>query len=123
MTDMAVSPVYLADTLRRIEARQAIQAPITVKPKTDQRQPRIVGYYGTVDSVLGVDRRPRPNNPDAVDNAIQGIVKDYLEPPENEFEDATVGNEKLLRGIPAVGRVGGAIWGTRPGDSAKDLEA
>lgn len=37
-------------------------------------------------------------------------------------EDATVGNEERLRGIPAIGRVSGTIKGTRPGDSAKALE-
>lgn len=37
-------------------------------------------------------------------------------------EDATVGNEERLRGIPAVGRVSGTIKGTRPGDSARALE-
>lgn len=42
--------------------------------------------------------------------------------PKTEREDATIGNEKLLRGIPAVGRVGGTIHGTRPGDDAQRLE-
>jgi hypothetical protein len=48
--------------------------------------------------------------------------------PENEVvktcerEDATIGNEKLLRGIPVVGKVGGTIAGTRPGDSTKWLD-
>jgi hypothetical protein len=37
-------------------------------------------------------------------------------------EDATIGNEERLRGIPAVGRVSGTIKGTRPGDSAAELE-
>lgn len=44
------------------------------------------------------------------------------EPVKTEREDATIGNEKLLRGIPAVGRVGGAIWNTRPGDNPRRLE-
>lgn len=118
----SVSPVYLADTLRRIEARQAARAPIMVKPKEPAQKPKIVGYYGTIDSVLGVDRRRRQNDPDAVSVALSEIVRDYLEPADNEVEDATIGNEKLLRGIPAVGRVGGAIWNTRPGDDPKRLE-
>lgn len=108
-----VSPVYLADTLRRIEARQAKP----VMPAKEKKQPRrlvVVGYYGTIDSVLGVDRRPRGVDPLAVETAITGIVHDYLEPDENEFEDATIGNEHLIRGIPAVGRVSGAIAGTDP---------
>ena len=37
-------------------------------------------------------------------------------------EDATIGNEERLRGIPCVGRVSGTIKGTRPGDSAAALE-
>ena len=37
-------------------------------------------------------------------------------------EDATIGNEERIRGIPAVGRVSGTIKGTRPGDDAKALE-
>ena len=36
-------------------------------------------------------------------------------------EDATIGNEERLRGIPAVGRVSGTMRGTRPGDSTTDL--
>ncbi len=34
------------------------------------------------------------------------------------IQDATIGNEELLRGIPTVGRVSGTIKGTRPGDPA-----
>ena len=37
-------------------------------------------------------------------------------------EDATIGNEERIRGIPAVGRVSGTIKGTRPGDDAQALE-
>ena len=37
----------------------------------------------------------------------------------NEVEDATVGNEEQLRGIPAVGRVSGTMRGTRPGDGLR----
>lgn len=39
-----------------------------------------------------------------------------------EVEDATIGNEDRLRGIPVVGRVSGTIKGTRPGDSARALD-
>lgn len=119
---IGVSPVYLADTLRRIEQRRAAPATTTPNPKAAQRQPRIVGYYGTVSSVDQVDRRPWRGDPHAVEYAIGDIVADYLEPQENEYEDATIGNEKLLRGIPAVGRVGGAIWNTRPGDDPRRLD-
>lgn len=41
--------------------------------------------------------------------------------PKTEREDATIGNELLLRGIPVNG-YGGAIRGTRPGDPVKYLE-
>jgi hypothetical protein len=117
---MNPSATYLAITLRRIEARTAKPIiPKQAKPKP--KPPAIIGYYGTVDSVIGVDRRRRPNDPTAVDTAIKGIVREYITPP-TEREDPTFGNEKLLRGIPAVGRVGGVIFGTRPGDSAKALE-
>lgn len=37
-------------------------------------------------------------------------------------EDATIGNEQLLRGIPVVGSVSGTIPGTKPGDAAWRLE-
>lgn len=37
-------------------------------------------------------------------------------------EDATIGNEERLRGIPAVGRVSGTIKGTRPGDPSYIIE-
>lgn len=40
-----------------------------------------------------------------------------------EVEDATIGNEDRLRGIPVVGRVGGTMRGTRPGDPVSGLEA
>lgn len=118
---MNISPVYLADTLRRIEARRT-QAPRPEPKAKPAKEWVCVGYYGTIDTVNGVDRRPRRNDPTAVETAISGIVADYLQPQENEVEDATIGNERLLRGIPAVGRVGGAIWNTRPGDDPKRLE-
>jgi hypothetical protein len=35
--------------------------------------------------------------------------------PHRQREDATIGNEELLRGIPVSG-YGGAVRGTRPGD-------
>jgi hypothetical protein len=38
--------------------------------------------------------------------------------PTTTREDATIGNEALLRGIPVAGIGGGAIHGTRPGDRA-----
>lgn len=38
------------------------------------------------------------------------------------YEDATIGNEHLLRGIPVVGIGQGAINGTRPGDPAYRLD-
>lgn len=38
-------------------------------------------------------------------------------------EDATLGNEERLRGIPAVGRVSGTMKGTRPGDTVRALMA
>lgn len=119
---MNIGPDYLASTLRRLERGPSTTS--TPRPAPiPQRQPRIVGYYGTVSSVVSIDRRRQPNNPDAVESALAGIVKDYTTPkPAIEREDPTFGNEKLLRGIPAVGRVGGAIFGTRPGDPAKNLE-
>ncbi len=39
----------------------------------------------------------------------------------NTIESATIGNERLLRGIPVAGIGGGAIHGTRPGDSSYTL--
>lgn len=118
---IGVSPIYLADTLRRIEARRAaIRPKPKIKPKPEP--PKVVGYYGTVGTVDSVDRRPRGNDPDAVNRAVGNIVQDYIEPAENEVEDPTFGNEKLLRGIPAVGRVGGVIFGTRPGDDPRRLD-
>lgn len=44
------------------------------------------------------------------------------EAPKTEREDATIGNELLLRGIPVVGKVGGTIRGTRPGDNPNHLD-
>lgn len=46
---------------------------------------------------------------------------DEPEAPEVVTEDATIGNEERLRGIPAVGRVSGAMKNTRPGDTVKAL--
>lgn len=37
-------------------------------------------------------------------------------------EDATIGNEERLRGIPAVGRVSGTMTNRRPGDPVWRLE-
>lgn len=112
---MNISPVYLADTLRRIEQRRAAHhQPAPQKTPAPTTRLVCIGYYGTIDSVRGVDRRPRGVDPDAVETAIAGIVRDYIAPPENEIEDATIGNEHLIRGIPAVGRVSGAIAGTDP---------
>lgn len=59
-------------------------------------------------------------------NELKRLNPVVVETPATQFdpeiEDATVGNEERLRGIPAVGRVSGTIKGTRPGDSAKALE-
>jgi hypothetical protein len=55
---------------------------------------------------------------------LKPVVRDELVPrsPVNEVEDATVGNEERLRGIPAVGRVSGTMKGTRPGDPVRFLD-
>lgn len=110
---MNIGPDYLASTLRRIETRNATPTAPKKKPKPATEWV-IVGYYGTVSSVLGVDRRRKHNDPHAVDVAIGTIVADYIEPEKNEVEDATIGNEEILRGIPCCGRVSGTIRGTDP---------
>lgn len=51
-----------------------------------------------------------------------GTSKPKEEKPANLVEDATIGNEERLRGIPAVGRVSGTIKGTRPGDPSYIIE-
>lgn len=53
----------------------------------------------------------------------QQTTNEDEEQQDVETEDATIGNEERLRGIPAVGRVSGTIKGTRPGDLVSALEA
>lgn len=69
--------------------------------------------------------RYRPQ-PDPVMEAKRAAILAGASIPDEvvktEREDATIGNELLLRGIPAVGRVSGTIRGTRPGDSTRYLE-
>lgn len=112
---MNISPDYLADTLRRLEARRARHAPLPA-PQPRAVPLRIVGWYGTISSVDQVDRRRPRADPGLVESVISEIVGDFLgtrEPGENEIEDATIGNEELLRGIPTTG-VGGTMKHTDP---------
>jgi hypothetical protein len=74
------------------------------------------------DPPLDVDARrlryrfqPHPDPTRAVESAIGQVVADYLQPRAVEREDPTIGNEQLIRGIPAVGHVRGAIHRTTPG--------
>lgn len=58
---------------------------------------------------------------------IKNLKPPVTETPATRFdpevEDATIGNEERLRGIPAVGRVTGTMKGTRPGiDTVAELE-
>jgi hypothetical protein len=64
--------------------------------------------------------KPLPNSQQAEPVKERGHARGRQQGVETE--DATIGNEELLRGIPAVGQVAGTIKGTRPGDSAAELE-
>lgn len=50
---------------------------------------------------------------------LQPTIRDQAQAqPVTETEDATIGNEERLRGIPCVGRVSGTMRGTMPGPGA-----
>jgi hypothetical protein len=119
-----VSPGYLADALRRIEARHTARAEPRRAALRRRRAARIVGYFGTVEIVDQVDRRPRGVDPAAVDvavaSAVDELVDEFLRPYVTA-EVATIGNEELLRGIPVEG-FGGTIRGTGPVHAALKAE-
>lgn len=58
----------------------------------------------------------------ARENAHQRGDHEQDTPTTTGREDATIGNEDLLRGIPVVGSVSGTIRGTAPGSPSWPLD-
>jgi hypothetical protein len=82
------------------------------------------GASGSMAARMDVDaaRKHAGLKPLPIPDAKFSATETLQPKPAIVTEDATIGNEERLRGIPAVGRVSGTIKGTRPGDPSYQLE-